>query len=243
MAGLPGGRRAAAAAAVLAVSVSGCTSVVGGTVRPAPGLTPQPVTGVLLKQVLLDDAELSGLLGQRFRSDPTIAPRFGGSEQLPDGWDGATPADCVGTAVGTQKSVYETLGVRDVAHEYWVGPGPVTGAAEGVVALAGAADADAAFEKFAEQWRRCADSTVTRYRGGKPNAAAKIIEVDTDGSVLTATVRTGLAEAPGSVLVRALGVRLNCLVDVDVFISADRAAGAATDIARAMMDRVSALAP
>ncbi len=41
-----------------------CTRVVDGSARPARGLTPRPITGQTVKQVLLDESELSKMLGQ-----------------------------------------------------------------------------------------------------------------------------------------------------------------------------------
>ncbi|WP_208863254.1 sensor domain-containing protein [Mycolicibacter icosiumassiliensis] len=144
----------AAGAVPVVLLAGGCTTVVSGTVRPAPGLAPTPVTGMAVRQVLLDDSELAKLTGQPFRSDPSIPPRFGGLDELPDAWESAEPEDCVGAAVGGQRGVYSAARVRDVAHEFWDsssdGDSPLTGVGEAVIALDSAADADALFEKFVQ---------------------------------------------------------------------------------------------
>lgn len=244
-----------AAVLPLLLLVPGCTAVVPGTVRPAPGLTPQPVTGAAVRQALLDDAEVSTLLGQDFRSDPNLPPRFGGGDDLPDGWTSAAPSYCIGTVVGAQKTVYRSAGVRDVAQEFWGSPksarsarSALTGVAEGVIALPTAADAQVAFEKFAAQWNRCDGITVTRDQNestGSSAATAEITDVQTGDSLITATVRTVVAGAVRLSVTRALGIRVNCLVDVDVFAGPAGEGSdnpAAADVARAMMDKVSALA-
>lgn len=246
-----------AVAMTAAMLAAGCTTVVAGTVRPGPGLVPTPLSGAAVRQVLLDDAELSKTLDQHFESDADLPPRFGGVDELPDGWASSTPGDCVGALVGAQKTVYQPLPVRDVAHEFWGGSDTeqtqVTGVAEAVIALPTVADAEAAFEKFAEQWSRCRGTTVTRDEDPAANvtaASGTISEVSTGESLLTATVRTSLAGSPGLVVTRALGVQVNCLLDVDIFSSPDEADASgkasgdsgASDVVRAMMDKVRQLA-
>lgn len=245
---------AVAGAAVLALLASGCTTVVTGTVRPAPGLAPTPVTGIAVRQVLLDDAELSKLIGRPFHSDPGLPPRFGGVDELPDAWDSATPGDCIGTAVGGQRSVYESAGVEDVAHEFWdtsaTEDSPLAGIGEAAIALKTAADADALFEKFAEQWGHCDGVTVVRSDADNSGASGEVTDVSTGDAVLTATVRTIVDGQEGLRVTRAVAVRVNCIVDVDVFWFAgeDDHADAppagdttAADLARAMLDKVRGL--
>jgi hypothetical protein len=53
---------------------AGCTAVVGGAARPAPGLTPRPLIGQAVSRALLDDGELAKLLGQYFKSAPDSRP-------------------------------------------------------------------------------------------------------------------------------------------------------------------------
>lgn len=244
----------AAGAVAIALLAGGCTTVVSGTVRPAPGLAPTPVTGMAVRQVLLDDSELSKIVGQPFHSDPSLPPRFGGLDELPDAWESAAPQDCVGAAVGGQRSVYGSVEVRDVAHEFWdsssAADSPLTGVGEAVIALDSAADADALFEKFAQQWGSCDGVVVTRDSGGDSEASGEITEVATEDAVLIATVRTNVDGEAGLRVSRALAARVNCIVDVDVFwfVDEDDHAGAppagdstAADLARAMLDKVRGL--
>lgn len=243
--------RTAAGVAALALLASGCTTVVDGTVRPAPGLAPTPVTGMAVRQVLLDDAELSKLVGQSFHSDPGLPPRFGGVDELSDAWDSATPGDCVGAAVGGQRTVYAAAGVQEIAHEFWDSSAdddsPLTGVSEAVIALGSTADADALFAKFSEQWGHCDGVTVVREG---EDASGEVAEVSTTDAVLTATVRTTVNGAVGLRVSRAVAVRVNCVVDVDVFwfAGAEDHADApppgdatAADLARAMLDKIRGL--
>ncbi|WP_234787413.1 sensor domain-containing protein, partial [Mycolicibacter sinensis] len=62
----------------------------------------------------------------------------------------------------------QRVGVQDVAHEFWdstsaAGDSSLTGVGEAVIALASAADADALFEKFSQQWGQCDGVTVIRH--------------------------------------------------------------------------------
>ena len=41
----------------VALLVAGCTHAISGTARPAAGLKPNPLTGEVIKQVLLDEAD------------------------------------------------------------------------------------------------------------------------------------------------------------------------------------------
>ncbi|KKC01353.1 sensor domain-containing protein [Mycolicibacter arupensis] len=246
-------RAGAVAAGVAAISLltGGCTTVVAGTVRPAPGLAPTPVEGMAVRQVLLDDSELSKLTGQPFHSDPSLPPRYGGLDDLPDAWESADPPDCVGAAVGGQRSVYSAASVRDVAHEFWDSASDedssLTGVAEAVIALASASDADALFEKFADQWKSCDGVVVTRDGGTDSEASGEITDVSDQDSVLVATVRTSVDDDAGLRVSRALATRVNCVVDVDVFWFVDEdddpsappeGETAAADLARAMLDKV-----
>lgn len=208
-----------------------------------------------VRQVLLDDAELSKLVGQPFHSDPSLPPRFGGVDDLPDAWDSATPEDCVGAAVGGQKAVYGSVGVQDVAHEFWDSSSasddsPLTGVGEAVLALATAADADALFEKFSQQWGHCDGVTVTRHGEGNGDASGEITDVSNADAVLTATVRTTVDGEVGLRVSRAVAARVNCIVDVDVFwfVGEDDPADAppagdttAADLARAMLEKIRGL--
>jgi hypothetical protein len=242
------------AATLMAVAAlaAGCDAVVSGAARPAPNLLPRPVIGETVKQVPLDAAALSKLLARRFQAISQFPPVFGGAEILDDAYPDVSPTECLGVVYMTQKSVYQSAGVRNIATELWQQEGdPSTAAdiAEGVVALPTKADADALFAKFTEQWRHCDGKTVS------VPSSSFVENVVTNVRVVDSVVAGNISKNPDaqSVLhavpeVRALGVRGNCLVEVEVayFDSTELSdqppvVAEAVTIAHAMMDKVSSL--
>ncbi len=222
--------------------VAGCMVVVDGAPRPTPGLTPRPLIGPTVKQALLDNPEISKIIGQLFTSKSDLPPRFGGRELiigLP-----ASPSQCAGVVFDLDRSSYGTADIRTVAQESWwtvgVRDAKVIDVSESVVALPTAAAADALFAKFTKAWNLCNGTTVTSQIpiGGDPTAT--ISDVRARDSVLAATVESGTTLTITSA--RAVGVRVNCIVEVDVaFFANQQPAGAAVDIAHAMMNKVSSL--
>jgi hypothetical protein len=247
--------RPATALVMVAASAVGCGGVVGGTAKPAPNLKPRPLTGQTITQVPLDDVALSRMLGQPFVARQP--PEFGGPDKLFQPDNQASPDDCRGVTMMLQKSVYESAGVKDVAYESWWNngdPAQVISVMEGVVALPTAAQADALFAKFSKQWQHC-DGTTNTDQTGPISTTNAISDIRVTNDVVAAT-NTATAVLPNmppllpTPQARALGVRLNCLVEVEVVFFGDRRAsdpGSAdldtigTDIAHAMMDKVSSL--
>jgi hypothetical protein len=251
--------RAGLARAVALLSIgllaAGCTVVVGGKAQSAPSLTPRSITGQTIKHVLLGDSALSRILKQSLNIDPHFPPRFGGPEALQK--DGsASSADCLGVAVMLQQSVYQSTNVKDVAVETWRHAAmsvKVIRVKEGVVSLPTAADANALFAKFSQQWQKC-DRTTLPLPDSVFRLKAKVTNVHVATSVLAATVSIGWAlpsSDPAAIPQgRAIGVQDNCLVEVEVDFfgtlnPSHQASGdintSAVDIAHAMMDKVSAL--
>lgn len=220
---------------------TGCTRVVDGAVRPASGLTPTPVTGRPVKQVLLDDAELETMLDQTFDSDPDLPPRFG--DEAFNDRSGISSSECALVVGPMQKSSYESADVEDAAREIWWTlkedrDATVIDVEESVVALPSAADADALFEESADRWDHCDGVGVTFRNDTFTLTGAKVTN-----SVLSANTRFRFDKGaiPG---VRALGVRVNCLVEVEVAFYSDASGGdktSAVDIAHTMMDKVTDL--
>jgi PknH-like extracellular domain len=221
-------------------------------------LGPKPVTGQAVRQVLLGDQALSRILRQPFIIDSRLPAQFGGPEAL-RGLGSASPANCLGVAEMLHGSVYPSGEVNDVAVENWRHAVPtvtVTSVKEGVVSLPTTADANALFSSFTEQWQRCDGQAVVL-----PDAVfrlkATITNVQLAPSILAATVSVAFASStPDEAILkgRAIGVRGNCLVEVEVdfFDTPTNAAsgssqgsgvtnGAAVDVAQAMLERVSAL--
>jgi len=240
---------------LLVMLVAGCAVAVGGTARPAPSLTPRSLTGPTIKQVLLGDSALSRILNQPFKIDSRFPPRFGGPEQLLDDGSGS-PADCLGVAAMLQQVVYQSSKVKHVAVQTWRQAAistEVTAVKEGVVSLPAAAEAQALFAKFSQQWRKC-DGTTVPLPGSVFRLTAKTTDVQVADSVVAATVSTGFAlpssDSASIPAGRAIGVRGNCLVEVEVDFfnasnSSDQGSAAidtsAAEIARNMMDKISAL--
>ena len=225
---------------------SGCTQTVAGRLRPAPDLVSIPVTGESVAQVLLDQVELAEMFHGRFESSPKMPPRFGGVDELSDNWSSAWPPDCVGVAVVAPRSAYQSVGVQDVAWESWrhaaVGVPDVTGVTEAVVALPTVAEARSAFETFTGRWRGCDGVTVTR-ENSPATLAADISELRIDDTVLAATVHTTIGRILGMWSRRALGVQGNCLVEAEVFFTANDMPRneSAPDAVRAMMTKADQL--
>jgi hypothetical protein len=226
----------------VALAAAGCSTVVTGVGQPAAGMAPRPVTGVTIEQALLGNAELEKLLDQSVRT--LQPPRYGGATKL-FRTPVPSPNDCLGVLAEMQSSSYRSADVRDVVWESWLdahsAPASVVAVDEGVVALPTTAEANALFATFAEQWHRC-DGKAATYR----DQTYRITDVRVADSVLAATLQT--SPAP---IARAVGVRVNCLVEVKVPFSggARSAPGTPTgdpetraiDIARLMMDKISDL--
>ncbi len=240
---------------VVAALAVACGPVVDGTAKPAPNLKPRPLTGETVRQVLLDDAALSRMLSQPFVA--RTPPEFGGPDKLNQKDESVSPAGCQGVTAMLQKSAYQSADVKDVASESWWNngePAQVIGVMEGVVTLPSAAQAEALFAQFSEQWQKCKDATTTEQTG--PISTTNVIsDVRVADSILAAT-NTATSVLPNMPALRptpqarALGVRMNCLVEVKVVFFGERRPSdpgsanldtSAIDIAHAMMDKVSAL--
>ncbi|MCV7401263.1 sensor domain-containing protein [Mycobacterium fragae] len=240
---MPIGRVVVALATLLLAT--GCTRVTDGAARPAPGMAPRPLSGQAVNRVLLDDGELSKMLDQPFKTDPDSPPRFGGIELLTDG--SASPRECAAAAEELPKSVFQGSRVRQVAKESWWNAAPydenprVISVHEAVVALPTAAAADPLFAKFTEQWRQCDGTTVSMNDGYFTMA---ISDVSDANSVVAAAVGVhGSTTVPNA---HAVGVRVNCLVEVRVAFfglepgsTADADKTVAVNIAHRMMDKIS----
>ena len=245
----------ATACAVIAAFAVGCGPVVDGTAKPAPNLKPRPLSGQIVKKVLLNDVRLARMLGQPFVARQPA--QFGGADKLDQRDAPAESADCLGVTAMLQQSVYGSADVQTVASESWWNdgdPAQVISVMEGVVALPSAAQAQELFANFPPQWQQCTGKTTTEQTG--PISTTTVIgDIHFADSVVAAT-NTATATLPNMPALqptpqsRAIGVRLNCLVEVEVVFFGDRRPSdpgtgnpdtSATDIARAMMDRVSKL--
>lgn len=234
---------------------SGCSAAVGGTAQPLPNVAPRPLYGQMIKRVLLGKSALSRIVKQPLNIDPGFPPLFGGSEAL-QGDRLAWPIDCMGVAEMMQHSVYRPSSVSNVALEAWLPDATATSVSrvkEGVVSLPTPADAEALFAKFSRQWRNC-DGKTLPLGGGSFRLRVKISDVQLAAHVVSASVAIEL-NLPGPLTpsiptARAIGVRGNCLIEVEVdfvntFGPLSQGTGdvnsSALDIAQVMRDKVSAL--
>jgi hypothetical protein len=245
----------ATALAMIAALAVGCSAVIDGSVKPAPNLKPRPIAGESVKQVPLDDETLSKLLAQPFVGRQP--PEFGGPDKLFSSDSKISPAGCLGATTMLQKSVYESADVKDFAYESWWNngdPAQVISVMEGAVALPSADDAQALFAKFSDQWQRCNGATATEQNG--PISTSNVISDARATDTVVAVTNTATATLPNmpplrpTPQARAIGVRLNCIVEVEVVFFGDRRPSdpgsadldsSGIDIAHAMMDKVSAL--
>ena len=263
----------AAALTMLTAVAVGCGGVVEGTAKPAPNLRPRPLAGESVTQVLLDGATLSRMLAQPFAARKPV--EFGGPDKLDQRDAVSSPPGCLGVTSMLNRSVYQpdqaaqSAGapqVKDVASESWWNngePAQVVTVLEGVVTFASAEQAQALFAQFSEQWQKCNGATTTEHAG--PISTTNVVSdvrvtgpaesAGPAGSIVTAT-NTATSVLPNMPPLeptpqgRALGVRLNCIVEVGVVFFGGRRPSdpgsanietSAADVVRAMMDKVSAL--
>jgi hypothetical protein len=252
----------ATALTVVAALAVGCGPIVDGTAKPAPNLKPRPLTGDTIRRVPLDAAALSRMLNQPFVARKP--PEFGGPEKLNQRGEAESPGNCLGVTAMLQKSVYQSgpqpAQVQDVASESWWNngePAQVISVVQGVVTLPSAAQAEALFAQFSQQWQQCKDTTTTEQTGpiSTTNAISDVRVADSSNTVVAATntatsVLPNMPPLQPTPQARAIGVRLNCLVEVEVVFFGGRRPSdpgsanldtSAIDIAHAMMDKISAL--
>lgn len=163
--------------------------------------------------------------------------------------DTARPIDCLGPVSPFMHIVYETGDVVGAAWQEFsrYGSGQAVSSVDaGVVQFSSPGEAQRMFTEFATRWKACAGTTVTTKLGNVENTELyeKVTEVRADGAVLTAIIvnsdNQGGASFPTE---RAVQVVADCIVDVDVAVTAARPGQAATadraaGIARLMADKV-----
>ncbi|BBX38231.1 LppR protein [Mycolicibacterium mageritense DSM 44476 = CIP 104973] len=214
-----------------------------------------PVTGANLTDVLLNGGELAALLGQRFK--PSADHRLVGAlDAMPNAFPDeatASPHECIGATHVTQRSTYESSSVQNFAFEDWWTSdiGPVLAVTEAVVVLSSRAEAEAAFDKFAQQWQACEGRTVTLLAaptsasGGHYVVTANAVQVA--DHVLSAVLASDHSDGGSArASARTLGVKGNCVVEVEVSMSGvapgkDPMSGRDTsgiDVARAILARI-----
>lgn len=229
----PNHRGVLAALLLAMLWVTSCTVVVNGAARPAPGV----------KGILLDNDELTTLIGQSFRADPNAPRHFGSDHPLRD-FSVMSPLECAGVVHQLSTTTYQRSKPQSVAEEVWWNAGSyqhdhltVVGVFEAVAALSTAQAADAVFATAVQQWQGCSHKTVVdrsdRY---------EISDVRLTNSVLAATVAADFGFNDVMQTARAVGVRAKCVVEVIVplFDESPRKT-AAIDVAHMMMNKIGAV--
>lgn len=232
---------------VVAVIAGGCTTIVDGSAHPGRGMTPRPLSGSAVGSALLDRAELQRAYGQAFEPDTDFPDSTGGAELFMPNVQ--TPPRCAGVAGVLVNDSYKGTAVREIVSRHWKNTERYPKALlihEAIVTLPTARDAAAQFATMATQWKQCGGASMTI--GGNPNFTSRIGAVEEINSVLSAAV-----DDVSSYMVlpeeRALGVRVNCLIELKVIYMGDEdrdgtghRTPAIADIAHLIMDKVSALA-
>jgi hypothetical protein len=228
--------------AVLVVlsAATGCTRVVEGSLRPAAGLAPRPLHRADIQKALLGEAELGRLFGQSFVTDPDLPPASGGPDLLQA--NVYAPPQCGGVADILIDDMYSGAQVRDVTRDDWLdsGDNPVVIAAhEAVVGLPTTAAAATHFDSLTRRWRACDGASTTI--DGDANFTFRISHIDDRNSVLAADV-DHVSDEVTIAGTRAVGVRANCIVEVDLIYydrdKAGRQVPTAADVAHRIMDKV-----
>lgn len=219
-------------------ALAGCSATVGGSA------VPQSASPRQLAAVLPSSSDVSRIAGNTL-SDNGSAPYQGGIDVLPNGIrdnDTARPIDCLGPVSPFMRIVYEKGDVVGAAWQEFsrYGTGQAVSSVDaGVVQFGSPHDAQRMFASFAGRWKACEGTTVTIALHNAENTELyeKVTDVRVDGMRLTSVVvnsdNQGGAQFPTE---RAIEVAGDCIVDVDVAVTAgssgqaptaDRAAGIA----------------
>jgi hypothetical protein len=182
--------------------------------------------------------------------NPTGPEITGSIELLPNGIrdaHDATPIDCLGAATPLMRVVYQQGDVRDVALRDFSAFGQgltVSSAHTGVVRFVSDTDAARMFATFMTRWHACDNVDVDVHI--TPNSALqwRVTDVRQAGGILFAVVLSGgSGDQPAFPTEHAVGLSGDCIVDVDVAVTAaDPArrvpATRALDLVRLMLENI-----
>jgi len=184
------------------------------------------------------------------RLDPTGQPVLGSIDVLPNGIrgdDAVDPIECLGAITPLMRWVYEKGDVRGVAWQDFArfGEGQTVSSADtGVVRFASDAEATRMFSQFVTRWRSCEGGRVGINTGGG-DLGLSVTDVTVAGSILSATILSGETDTdPGFPTEHAVGLSADCIVDVDVAVTAPEpaqriATTRAVGLVRTMLDNLS----
>lgn len=205
---------------------AGCA--VAGTAQPADFPAGIVGAGRSAPDVLPSETELSSIVGTAIASRGRFSPSATTLGELPDIllYSRVSPVECLGVSVPFDSTTYRNTHARAVAYHSWdnrnaAGQRPVSfyRMSAGAFALAAPSNASALFYKFADQWQRCRGMS-TRFSStpAPDDTLFNIAQVKPTDAMITAAVIVSDAvnQAPVSLNQRALAVRSNCIVDVEV---------------------------
>lgn len=136
----------------------------------------------------------------------------------------ASPLDCLGAATPLMRTVYDHGEVRDVALRSFSRYGAgldVSSVNTGVVRFASDAAAARMFSVFVAQWRACDNTTVNVFVTPTSTLAWQITDVRAVDGILSATIVSGGSGGlPAFPTEHAVGIAGDCIVDVDVAVTA-----------------------
>ena len=216
--------------------LTGCGTVVDGVALRQPPAS--------LLRVLPTAEQVAAAAGNPL--DATSQPKIGSIDLLPNGIrgdDSVDPIECLGAITPLMRWVYEKGDVRGAALQDFArfGEGQtVSSANTGVVRFSSDAEASRMFSQFVTRWRSCEGGRVG-IRSGRVDLGLTVTDVTVNGPILSATILSGESDTdPGFPTEHAVGVSADCIVDVDVAVTAPdparRVAGSrAKDLARAML--------
>lgn len=232
----------------LCLLLTGCTIAIPGTPTAAG---PDSRVGRDVADVLPTPDELTELTGVEIEPSD-FPPSVGGRRVLPDGIrddDDASELQCLGATTPGMFKTYEPLPVWAVARKGLDSPlgkrVPSVDVDVTVIALTSDAAAVEALASFTEQWQACEGKTMVTHGSGR-EFSHRIDAVATRGELLTATVTFGSdSTSPTTVSQRALGIRANCVVDVEVgwfdaYEDTEAPADLAERVASLVLDKIAA---
>lgn len=216
--------------------LAGCGTVVDGVALRQPPAS--------LPRVLPTVEQVEAAAGNPL--DATGQPTLGSIDVLPNGIrgdDAVDPIECLGAITPLMRWVYEKGDVRGAAWQDFArfGQGQtVSSVNTGVVRFSSDAEAARMFSQFVTRWRSCEGGRVG-IRSGRADLGLTVTNVTVTGPILSATILSGESDTdPGFPTEHAVGVSADCIVDVDVAVTAPdparRVAGSrAQDLAGAML--------
>jgi hypothetical protein len=177
------------------------------------------------------------------RSGPA---KVGSIDLLPNGLrdsNDVSPLDCLGAATPLMRVVYQKGGVTGVALQDFsrLGAGlAVSSVHTGVVRFDSDAEAARMFAAFVAQWRACSGTAVSVHVTPTASLQWRIADVRESGGTLSATVYSAESnDKPAFPTEHALGLADDCIVDVDVAVTAGLPEGRAAQLVGMMLQQVS----